>query len=100
MSCASGRAKLAQSQGHLRGSWRCLPAVLGCAAVLAGCAGAPPPEKSVNLSGYSQAFKQGYAEGCDSARGPRITKDDARFREDADYMMGWNDGYGICRRRK
>lgn len=73
--------------------------VLACAAFLAGCAGTPP-EKSVNLSGYSQAFKEGYADGCESARSLRTRKDDTRFREDADYMMGWNDGYGICRRRK
>ena len=71
-----------------------------CVVIIAGCASPPPPEKSVNLSGYSQAFKEGYGDGCESARAVRTRKDDARFREDADYMMGWNDGYGICRRRK
>lgn len=85
----------------------CLPrlcrrplAVLICAVALAGCASSLPPEKSINLSGYSSAFKAGYADGCDSARGLLTRKDEARYRDDADYMMGWNDGYGICRRRK
>jgi outer membrane PBP1 activator LpoA protein len=82
------------------GVCRSLLTVLICAVVLAGCAGSPPPGKSINLSGYSSAFKEGYADGCDSARGLLTRKDEARYRDDADYMMGWNDGYGICRRRK
>jgi len=56
---------------------------------------APPP---VNLSGYSSAFKQGYTDGCTSARGP-VRRDEGRYRSDSDYMMGWSDGNSVCQRR-
>ena len=56
----------------------------------------PPP---VNLSGYSPAFKQGYTDGCACARGS-MRRDDARFRSDNDYMMGWSDGNSVCRNRR
>lgn len=58
---------------------------------------APPPP--VNLSGYSAAFKQGYGDGCASARGT-MRRDDARYRSDNDYMMGWSDGNSVCRARR
>jgi hypothetical protein len=72
------------------------------AAVLAvsGCAGTELAPPEVNLSGYPGEFKQGYADGCDSARGWRTRKDEARYGEDVDYMMGWNDGYSVCGRRR
>ena len=57
----------------------------------------PPPP--VNLSGYSPAFKQGYTDGCASARGS-MRRDEARFRSDNDYMMGWSDGSSVCRNRR
>ena len=57
---------------------------------------AAPP---VNLSGYSNAFKQGYGDGCASARGA-LQRDDARYRSDTDYMMGWGDGNSVCRARR
>jgi hypothetical protein len=52
----------------------------------------------VNLSGYSQAFKDGWAAGCKTARG-RATKDDARMRSDVDYRQGWDDGSSVCAKR-
>ena len=81
-------------------------------ALAGGCAdvprpGAPPAEEqaakpadpaNVNLSGFSPAFKQGYAAGCDSARSGRRRRDESRYEADADYLTGWNDGYSICRR--
>ncbi len=75
-------------------------AALFVAALLAACAAPQPPmaPPQVNLSGYSVAFRQGYADGCDSARAGRH-RDEQRFQADADYMMGWNDGYSMCRRR-
>jgi hypothetical protein len=54
---------------------------------------------SVNLSGYSPAFKAGYTDGCASTRGP-VRRDDGRYRSDNDYMMGWSDGNSVCRNRK
>lgn len=64
---------------------------------------APPPRAAppapVNLSGYSPAFKQGYADGCATARGGATQRDEARYRSDSDYMMGWGDGNSVCRTR-
>ena len=75
--------------------------------LVAGCATPPqstvpqpqvtPPK--VNLSGFSPAFKRGYADGCESARSLLSRKDERSFRGDADYVAGWNDGHSICRRR-
>jgi outer membrane biogenesis lipoprotein LolB len=81
---------------------------LAAALLLGACAGtaqrsssadaAAPERANVNLSGYSASFKQGYAQGCDSARHTR-QRDAERYRTDTDYMMGWNDGYSMCGRR-
>lgn len=80
-------------------SRRLAMAIFVAAAALAGCAGQQPPARNINLSGYSAAFRQGYADGCDSARGAR-RRDEQRYEKDADYMMGWNDGSSACSRRK
>ena len=72
------------------------------AALVAGCAGhpAPTPEApGVNLSGYPPAFRAGYADGCGSVNAAR-KRDEARFKSDASYRQGWQDGYDICRRGK
>ena len=58
---------------------------------------APPP---VNLSGYNAAFKQGYTDGCSSAGGSSQRRDDSRYQADTDYMMGWNDGFSVCGKRR
>lgn len=70
-------------------------------ALLAGCGAGAPERKPdrVNLSGYSPSFKQGYAEGCESAGSRRQRRDESRYRTEADYMMGWNDGFSVCHRR-
>lgn len=69
------------------------------AALAAGCA-ASAPRPQINLSGYSAAFRQGFGDGCDSVGALRAAKrDEARFRADADYAMGWRDGYAICSKR-
>jgi len=64
---------------------------------LAACA-SPAPIPAVNLSGYQPEFKQGYADGCASARGS-LTRNDPRFRSDPQYASGWRDGFDICRKR-
>lgn len=56
----------------------------------------PPP---VNLSGYSPAFKQGYTDGCASVGGA-TRRDEARYRSESDYMMGWSDGNSACRAKR
>lgn len=74
-------------------------AIFAAAAALAACAGPQSPARQVNQSGYSAAFKQGYADGCDSTRSAR-RRDEQRYEKDVDYMMGWNDGSDICSKRK
>ncbi len=69
-------------------------------ALIPGCGGLKPPPREVNLAGYSAEFKQGYADGCESARSLLSRKDQDRYRDEVDYMMGWNDGHSICGRRR
>jgi len=88
------------------------------AIVLASCAAAPPapvdkpetpvqgaerrakaPAPAYNLSGYPPAMRDGYIDGCESAKGSSLGRKDAkRFADDAQYAMGWNDGHSICRK--
>ena len=70
--------------------------------IAAGCASqSQPPAPSVNLSGYPPEFKQGYADGCASAKPDAARRrDETRFKADANYAQGWRDGYDICRNRK
>ena len=92
------------------------PVLLLCLAA-AGCAVrpvAPPPDQpetpvqaqerrqaapkpTYNLTGYPPAVRDGYIDGCESAkRSSYARKDAARFSSDAQYQMGWSDGYAIC----
>ena len=87
---------------------------------LAGCAAppvAPPPDKpeapaaaqarrqqasrpTYNLTGYPPAVRDGYIDGCETAKKTSYArKDAARLKSDAQYEMGWNDGFSICSRR-
>lgn len=59
---------------------------------------AEPPPPSVNLSGFPLPYRQGYADGCASAKGPE-RKDSERFGADPNYRMGWMDGIALCRRK-
>jgi hypothetical protein len=92
-----------------RGLYSCAGLLL--AAWLAGCAGVsqtlpserPPearPPAPVNLSGYNATFKQGYADGCASAGSSSPRRNEARYKSEMDYQMGWNDGYGVCGKRR
>jgi hypothetical protein len=79
-------------------------AALVAALVLAGCATpqqrAPAsPGATANLSGYPAEFREGYKEGCASARGPR-TRNESRFKSDSQYASGWRDGFDICSRQR
>ena len=61
-------------------------------------ASAPPP--AYNLTGYPAAAREGYIDGCESAKGSAYGRKDAkRMADDAQYAMGWNDGYSICSRK-
>jgi len=86
----------------------CHVALLG--GLLAGCSAEPPAPKAanfvpsalapVNLSGYSAPFREGYSDGCQSAGTRNERRNDSRYRTEADYMMGWNDGFSICRKHR
>ena len=91
-------------------------AILLVLAVAAGCATGPRPiptapetptaaaerrakaaRPTYNLAGYPPPVREGYIDGCESAKRSEWARKDAkRFADDAQYAMGWNDGYGIC----
>ena len=89
--------------------------VAAVAFVVAGCATAPvppsapptapplprtaePPPPPINLSGFPLPYRQGYADGCASVKGPE-RKDSERFDGDPNYRMGWQDGLALCKRK-
>ena len=85
----------------------------------AGCASAPyvPPSApetpqaaqarraqasrpTYNLTGYPPAVRDGYIDGCESAKKSEWARKDAgRFAADPQYQMGWNDGHSICAKK-
>ena len=71
-----------------------------CIVLLLALAGAcsTPPKKApnVNLAGYPPEFREGYLQGCDSARKHSTKKDEKRYKADAQYAAGWRDGHDIC----
>ena len=93
-------------------------AVLPLLLLAAGCALGPIPSgpespaqaqerrakasrPTYNLGGYPPAVREGYIDGCESAKHSEYArKDAARIASDAQYEMGWNDGHAICGRRK
>ena len=102
--------------GQLRGQ-----AALAMVLIAAGCAVRPiaeiPPDRpetpahaverrsqaarpAYNLTGYPPAVRDGYIDGCESAkRSPYARRDAKRMASDAQYEMGWNDGFSICSRK-
>lgn len=57
----------------------------------------PSTRPAYNLSGYPPATKEGYIDGCETAKKTRWGyKDDARYSNDLQYRMGWDDGHTIC----
>lgn len=81
------------NRGRLRIMACALPALL-----LAACGTTTQQTQKprFNLAGYSATFKQGHADGCASANG-RQRRDERLFRDNTDYMMGWNDGRSACK---
>jgi hypothetical protein len=95
---------------------RHLPLVLTLLA--AGCGTIPPapetpetPKQAVerrakasrptyNLTGYPPAVREGYIDGCESAKKTDYArKDTKRMAGDPQYSMGWNDGFSICKKK-
>lgn len=51
-----------------------------------------------NLSGYPPAVREGYVDGCESAKQSEFARKDARrIGSDPQYSMGWNDGFAMCK---
>jgi hypothetical protein len=43
--------------------------------------------------------REGYIDGCESARSSEFARRDAkRMADDRQYAMGWNDGFSMCKR--
>jgi hypothetical protein len=79
--------------------------VTACATIEQGQrpSGPPPPSTrpTYNLTGYSPAFKDGYIDGCETAKKTSYSfKDERRFSTDSQYRMGWNDGFSVCRGKR
>jgi len=88
---------------------------VGVVFVVGGCATAPvgpstpppaapplprnaePPPPPINLSGFPLPYRQGYADGCASFKGPE-RKDAERFTGDLNYRTGWEEGIALCKR--
>lgn len=57
----------------------------------------PSTRPTYNLAGYPTAFKDGYIDGCETAKKTSYGfKDKRRFSKDKQYRMGWNDGFNLC----
>ena len=53
-----------------------------------------------NLTGYPPAVRDGYIDGCETAKNtPYARKDAKRMSGDPQYSMGWNDGFSICKKK-
>jgi hypothetical protein len=84
---------------------------------VAGCGSLPPaPDKAetpveayqrreqasrptYNLTGYPVAVREGYIDGCESAKRTSYARKDAkRMAGDPQYSMGWNDGFSLCKK--
>jgi len=92
------------------------PPCILVALALAGCATAPstvtppatpaapqapapyvePPPPPVNLQGFPPSYRLGFGDGCSTARGTE-KKDPARFGNDGNYRIGWQDGVAQCK---
>lgn len=61
----------------------------------------PSTRPAYNLTGYSPAFKDGYIDGCETAKKTSYgLKNERRFSADSQYRMGWNDGFSVCRGKR
>ncbi len=94
------------------------PAILVSTLFLASCAALQPPapaqespreaqarrakapRPAYNLAGYPPAVRDGYIDGCETAKQSEFgRKDEKRFASDPRYRMGWNDGLSMCARK-
>lgn len=62
----------------------------------------PPSTKpTYNLMGYPPATREGYIDGCETAKNSKWGyKDLVRYESDGQYRTGWDDGFFICGRNR
>lgn len=74
--------------------------VAGCGTTTSapGAPAAAPPAPPINLQGFPPAYREGFGDGCATARGAE-RRDLARFGSDGNYRTGWQDGMAQCRAR-
>ena len=67
--------------------------------LLGACAAPESPPPTVNLAGFPPAFRDGFADGCQSAKaGAAKRRDETRYAQNPQYATGWRDGYDMCRK--
>ena len=76
----------------------CIVATCGCATrvLRAGASDPAHVTQSVNLSGFSPEYKQGFAAGCEAASG----RNTQRPKGGGANAQGWQDGFDYCKPRK
>jgi len=80
--------------------FRAVRALMLATILLAACAAPKPPPSQVNLAGFPPAFREGFADGCQSVKpGAARRRDETRYTQDPQYAMGWRDGYDMCHKR-
>jgi len=61
----------------------------------------PSARPAYNLTGYPPATREGYIDGCETAKQSAYAyKDAKRYIADGQYRMGWDDGFSICRKTR
>ncbi len=61
----------------------------------------PSTRPNYNLTGYPLAFKEGYTDGCETAKGTFYgRKDKHRYATDQQYRAGWDDSLSLCRGKR
>ncbi|WP_090331178.1 hypothetical protein [Nitrosomonas sp. Nm51] len=100
--CVSGLAFLAVSSCALfeTASYPPRPAVKP---IIERPAGPLPPSTrpTYNLMGYPPISREGYIDGCETAKKSEWGfKDYERYESDGQYRTGWDDGYSICGKQK
>jgi outer membrane biogenesis lipoprotein LolB len=55
------------------------------------------PKPQYNLTGYPPALRDGYIDGCETAKQSSYgRRNEKRMATEAQYKLGWNDGFSIC----
>ena len=68
--------------------------------LVGACAAPKPAPPNVNLAGFPPAFRDGFGDGCQSAKpGSARRRDETRYAHESQYATGWRDGYDMCRKR-